>query len=184
MSPPRMPLQRVRIGVIQLANLLGVIAVVADFQCGGGQERARKLLNREADGGRRGLPRQTIIFALDCVEGCRPHAQRSPGPSVEWEAQPRSPAHGHSASWRDRFQRVDGGNAVRVPVLRRANPARFETAARLKKGLSDALEGPSRPEINSANGNAPWFRSLSLRQDQGNYSITQLGRDLVLVDEP
>jgi len=29
--------------------------MVADFQCGGGQQRARKLLNREADGGRRGL---------------------------------------------------------------------------------------------------------------------------------
>src|SRR6185369_12772097 len=55
MSPPRMSLQRVRAGVIKLANLLGVIAVVADFQCGGGQERARKLLNREADGARRGL---------------------------------------------------------------------------------------------------------------------------------
>src|SRR6185436_8442169 len=62
-------------------------------------------------------------------------------------------------------------------------PSGGKTAARLN-GLNELMAGPCRPGVGSANRDATRFRAFSLWQNQGNYPITQLGRDLVLVDHP
>src|SRR4029079_9141892 len=62
-------------------------------------------------------------------------------------------------------------------------PSGGKTAGRLN-GLKELTAGLCRPGVGSANRNATRFRAFSLWQDQCNDPITQLRRDLVLVDHP